>query len=134
MSDTTPQLSLDSDVSECGDRFTGSVQWHPLDDDPVAARVELRYCTQGRGDPDGAVVSLVELDGAAGGSGRFELSVPASGPMSFDGALILVKWSIDLVIDTAMQPDADTSVPVTVLPRGGVALWARQQASPPPET
>ncbi len=131
MSQEAIRLSLDADVSECGDRFAGNVEWGSLEDAPRAVRVELRFWTEGRGDPDGAVVSRVELAGAPSGAGRFELPVPDKGPMSFDGALIRVMWAVEVVVDTALRSDPTESQPVTVLPRGGVALWARQQGVPP---
>ena len=83
------------------------------------------------GDSDGGVVAEVELDGAAQGAGRFELPVPDAGPMSFAGKLIRVLWAAELIIDKTLRPDPDISHPITVLPRGGLAMWARQAATPP---
>jgi hypothetical protein len=131
MSDVNLSLKLDTDVAECGDVVAGMVRWGRLESAPRGVRIELRYWTEGRGDSDGGVVAEVELDGAVQGAGRFELLVPEAGPMSFEGKLIRVMWAIELIIDKRLRPDPDISHPITVLPRGGLAMWARQAATPP---
>lgn len=127
----TLRLHLDSAVAECGDRFTGTIEWGALDIEPSAVRVQLRWWTEGRGDKDGAVSSRIELPGAPEGSGRFELTVPPNGPITFDGRLMRVRWVVELVLDHTLRPDPDVEEPVTVLPRGGVSLWARMHAPAP---
>ncbi len=125
------RIDLDVAVTECGDVFIGSVSWGEFDNPPRSVRVQLRYWTEGRGDRDEVVVSKAELPGAPSGAGRFELPVPADGPMSYDGTLLRVRWAVELVFDLALRPDPDLSEPVTVLPRGGLALWAREHAPGP---
>jgi hypothetical protein len=131
MSDANLSLELDTDVAECGDVVAGMVRWGRLESAPRSVRIQLRYWTEGRGDSDGGVVAEVELDGAVQGAGRFELPVPEAGPMSFEGKLIRVLWAAELIIDKTLRPDPDISHAITVLPRGGLALWARQAATPP---
>lgn len=131
MSDELMRLELDSDVTECGDVVTGTARWGPLDFDPRRVIAELRYWTEGRGDQDSNVVSDAAFDAEPEGQGRFELVVPASGPMSFDGSLIRVLWEVRLRFDRSMRSDPSTSAPLTVLPLGGLAMWARQSGAPP---
>lgn len=131
MSDHNLWIDLDTDVGECGDVVTGTVRWGPLDSAPRSIRVGLRYWTEGRGNTDSETVAEIRLDGSTTGSGRFELPVPATGPISFDGSLIRVLWEIELRIDRRMRTDPDVSHPVTILPRGGLAAWARRSAPPP---
>ena len=57
-----------------------------------------------------------------GPSGEFELAVPAGGPVTVRAERIGFSWSV-----TAEE----TSNPVVVLPRGGLAVWLRAQASDP---
>lgn len=131
MSDATLSIELDTDVAECGDVVVGTARWGRSESAPRAIRTQLRYWTVGRGDTDGAVVAEVDLEGIVQGAGRFELPVPEAGPMSFEGKLMHVLWAVELIIDKTLRPDPDLSQPITVLPRGGLAMWARQHATPP---
>jgi hypothetical protein len=124
-------IELDTDVTEGGDVVTGVVRWGPLDDVPAKVVVRLRYRTEGRGASDTEVVDEVIFAGSASGAERIELSVPVNGPMSFDGSLVKVLWELDLSLDHRLAGDRGTTVGLTVLPRGGLALWARQAGTPP---
>lgn len=127
----TLAIELDTDVVECGDVVTGVVRWGPLDDVPRRTVVKLRYRTEGRGDTDSDVADTLKFPGAAGGVESVELRVPAEGPMSVNGVLITVLWEVELSLDVARRRDPSTSVAITVLPRGGSAVWARQVGAPP---
>lgn len=127
----TLHVDLDSAAVECGDVLAGSASWGPLDRAPRSVRVDLRYITAGAGTDDGRVVASADLGGGTEGTARFDLDVPFDGPITFAGRLIQVRWVVELVLDEAMRPDPSRHEPVTVLPRGGLAVWARQQAAPP---
>lgn len=121
---TTPELHLDADVGECGDTITGIVTWPTAP--PARAAVRLRRHAEGAGLVD-------EADGHQpvrwDERGRFACPVPDGGPISFIGRLVVVSWTVevvDLASDTTLA-----SVPVTVVPRGGLALWAQTAAGPP---
>lgn len=128
---SAPVVELDTDVAECGDVVSGRVSWGPVDKTPRQVVVELIYETSGRGDTDSEAVSEHVVAGADSGETRFTLSVPDDGPITFDGSLIRVAWRVEAKLDQAMQRDQRGSTAVTVLPAGGLALWARQVAPPP---
>lgn len=114
-----PGLVVDTDTVECGERVRVDVD--------AAAAVVVELCCDVT-PAGGATSSTVVAAADAGPSvGWVELSVPESGPISYSGRLFSVAWTIRA---RGASADAD-EVPVTVLPRGGVALWARQAAPPP---
>jgi len=125
----SPELRLDGEVGECGDAITGTITWPDGTMAPVRAAVRLRHRAEGAGlvdDTDGH--DPVRWDE----QGRFSCPIPDAGPISFTGRLVSVSWSVeivDLVADVVL-----VSAPVTVVPTGGLALWAQQAAGPPAVT
>lgn len=122
----SPVLHLDGDVGECGDAVTGSVIWPDGAAPPARAAVRLRHRAEGAGlvdDADGHVP--VRWDER----GRFSCPIPEAGPISFSGRLLSVSWAIE-VVDLA-DGVVLASAPVTVVPAGGLALWAQRAAGPP---
>lgn len=125
----TPILHLDGDVGECGDTIVGTVVWSDTDAPPPRAAVRLRHRAEGAG--------LVDETDAADPvrwdeRGRFSCPVPAVGPISFVGRLVSVSWSVE-VVDLGSGAVL-VSVPVTIVPAGGLALWAQRAAGPPAVT
>lgn len=131
MSDEALGLELDAEVAECGDVLTGTATWGPLDGAPRRVVVRLGYRTEGRGDSDHDEAAEVSWDGTESGQRRFELPVPEHGPMTYEGRLIRVLWRVELRLDRRLQSDPTEQVPVTILPRGGLALWARATGATP---
>jgi hypothetical protein len=125
----TPELRLDSDVGECGDAITGSIAWPDAAAPPARAAVRLRQRAEGAGlvdEADGHVP--VRWDE----QGRFSCPIPAVGPISFSGRLVSASWSVE-VVDLAAEVVL-ASEPITVVPTGGLALWAQRMAGPPAVT
>ena len=125
----SPELRLDGDVGECGDAITGAIAWPDGTAAPARAAVRLRHRVEGAGLVD-------ETDGHDpvrwDERGRFSCPIPEAGPISFTGRLVAVSWSVqvvDLAADVVLA-----SAPVTVVPAGGLALWAQQVAGPPGAT
>jgi hypothetical protein len=125
----SPELRLDADVGECGDAITGTITWPDGTTPPVRGAVRLRHRAEGAGMVD-------EADGHDpvrwDEQGRFSCLVPAAGPISFTGRLVSVSWSVE-VVDLATDVVL-ASAPVTVVPAGGLALWAQRTAGPPAGT
>ncbi|MFN3218769.1 MAG: hypothetical protein ACE367_19920 [Acidimicrobiales bacterium] len=125
----SPELHLDAEVGECGDAITGTIAWADGMTPPVRAAVRLRHRADGAGLVD-------ETDGHDpvrwDESGRFSCPIPAVGPISFSGRLVSVSWSVE-VVDLAADAVL-ASAPVTVVPTGGLALWAQRMAGPPAVT
>lgn len=124
-----PELRLDADVGECGDAITGTITWPAGTVPPVRAAVRLRHRAEGAGlvdDTDGH--DPVRWDE----QGRFSCPIPAAGPISFAGRLVSASWSVE-VVDLASDV-VFASAPVTVVPTGGLALWAQRMAGPPAAT
>ncbi|MGI9621320.1 MAG: hypothetical protein ACR2PK_00680 [Acidimicrobiales bacterium] len=123
------RLNLQAVVSECGESFTGAVQLANEPVGPIASSVELAYRTEGRGVVDQCAVATLDVSGP--GLHVFELAVPAAGPISFEGTLVTVKWEVRLVSSGPAGSEVLETAPATVLPQGGLAVWARDAAEPP---
>ena len=126
-------LTLDSAAAECGDGVSGQMVWQGSDR-PAKAEVRLVATASatgsgGAGKRRSVVVGPALCELTSGKPARFELSVPAKGPITFASAAMTVSWRIEAKTQAA---DAATEIPVTVLPAGGLAVWA-QQAAPPPQ-
>jgi len=127
------EIDLVTDVVECGDTVAAVARWAPEEKPPRGIDVELTYHTEGRGDTDRKVVARARHDvteGESGGELPVELTVPLEGPITYDGRLIRVIWSVTASLDMRMARDPSASHPLTVFPRGGHDLWAR--SAPPP--
>jgi hypothetical protein len=124
-------VRVDTPVVECGGEVVGTVGWTVAGDGHRGLRLELRYRTEGRGDRDSASPVRLALPAQPSGSMPFRLAVPQGGPISYQGKLIRVIWEVALVVDRPLQSDDVEAVPVTVFPRGGLALWAQHHAGPP---
>ncbi len=127
------ELDVHTDVVECGDTLRGVVNWAPEDKRPRGIDVELTYHTEGRGDTDRKVVARARheiVEGEEGGELPFELATPVDGPITYDGRLIRVIWTVTARLDMRMARDPKSSEVITVFPRGGHDLWVR--SAPPP--
>lgn len=125
----SPELRLDGEVGECGDAITGTIIWPDGTTPPVRAALRLRHRADGAGlvdDTDGG--EPVRWDE----QGRFSCPIPDVGPISFTGRLVSVSWTLE-VVDLASDAVL-ASTPVTVVPTGGLALWAQRMAGPPVTT
>ena len=125
-------LTLDSGAAECGDVVSGQMAWQGSDA-PAYAEVRLvaTASATGVGGADAqrsVIIGPVGCELAGGEPTRFELSVPADGPITFAGTTMSVSWRIEA---TTQGTDATAGIPVTVLPAGGLGVWARQAAPPP---
>ena len=127
------EIRVDTPLVECGETVRGLVTWSVEGDRPPrAVVVELGYRTEGRGDTDHGRAESIRHDAGAATSGEvpFELRVPDGGPITYDGRLIRVIWSVSASLDLQMARDEAGSAPVTVFPTGGHAVWA--EMAPPP--
>jgi hypothetical protein len=84
---------------EAGAAATASIR---LEDEPAGiarVTVEVGWRTEGRGDPDSAVVQSTEMvtDGTAPPGMRdvsVDFTVPADGPVSYDGKILRIIWEV----------------------------------------
>ena len=122
------EIELDAAVSDCGDQLTGTVAVSPGGSPgQVSVSLVATVRTAERTETTTAEVVIIEL---SSGSESFELNVPSAGPISFGTALADVGWSVEARwVDDGDAENA--SAPLTVLPSGGLAVWARQFADPP---
>ncbi len=124
-------LELDADVTECGDTLTGSISWRGTDPAPPSVVVSMGFATSGRGSKsDSGGPEEVTISTASSDVARFELPVPETGPISFSGRTISVEWHVEVRSDPSAPTDAVTQA-ITVLPKGGLAIWATRTAPPP---
>jgi hypothetical protein len=112
----TAQLELDASVVECGSVVTGNVTWSP-GGRRGPSRLVLRYRTEGRGNKESKVVARCFVGPGKTGQARFELAVPASGPVSYDGQLLRLIWEV--VLDPLTS---GATVDLTVVPSGWLRL------------
>ena len=123
------ELRLDADVSECGDSLSGTVTFSP-DESAALVSVSLVSVLQARGRTETTTTAAELSVDASKGPARFALAVPAQGPISFETQLANVQWRVEARFGDDAQAEAVVA-PLTVLPAGGVAVWARQTAAPP---
>jgi len=93
-------LRLNEEKSLCvpGEGIAGVVGWD-LPRPPKSAIVRLFWYTEGRGDQDVTIIEEIELPHAdAAYAQPFQFRMPAA-PYSFAGALISLKWAIELILD-----------------------------------
>ncbi len=129
------ELDATTDVVECGDTVRGVVRWAPEEKMPRGIDVLLGYHTEGRGDTDRKVMARARHDiveGEAGGELPFELVAPTDGPITYDGRLMRVIWTVTARLDMRLARDPSAVEVITVFPRGGHDLWAKSAPPPPP--
>jgi hypothetical protein len=102
----------------------GDVSWQ-LDAPPKSAELRLLWRTSGRGVPDVCVVETVNFENPQATETRpFAFTLP-EGPYSFSGALITLKWGLELNIDSG---DQAACVDIVVGPGGTAVKLPRVQA------
>jgi len=131
-------LYLDSPVAEVGGFVAGELHRAPdadgITDDSRAraVRLTLSYHTEGRGDEDSRSAPGLEfaLEVHGGLQTRFELAVPGNSPISYDGRLLRVLWTLEARVDLKLARDPKIEASVVVVPRGGVSLYDRPHPLP----
>ncbi len=133
MTDPDLDVDLDHPVAEVGGVFRGRIHRAGRVDDLVertnrrvrAIELSLRYRAEGVGITDRATAATVQfpVDDYGRAGGRFELPVPGGDPISYDGALFRVRWEIEARVDTRWAFDPKTTIPVLVIPVGGLARY-----------
>lgn len=133
MTDPSLVVDLEQGIVEVGGVFRGRLRRAGQLDDLSSenkqnvrgVRVSLGYTTEGRGDTDEQTVA--ELEFGVDEYGRvdtgFELRVPSNGPISYDGRLVRLLWSIEARVDVKLAIDRSTHIPVLVIPNGGWGLY-----------
>lgn len=107
------------------DTVIGEVSWQ-LDAPPKSAELRLLWTTSGRGSMDVCIVETVPfLNPQATETRPFAITLP-DGPYSFSGALITLKWRLELAIDPG---DLITEVDLVVAPEGRAVTLPRVQAT-----
>lgn len=124
-------IELDQNIVEVGEHLTGRILRQPDADGLTAKskarelRLSLQYETSGRGTTDSKSVSTqrFDCDIQGGVNASFSLAVPDEGPISYDGSLIRVRWSIEARLDLKLARDPKHDVSVLVIPRNGSAVY-----------
>lgn len=124
------RIELEATEAEVGSVFTGTMVWSDLPKTPRELTVELRYTTSGRGDTDEDVVDTVSFPARPTGTEKFELHLPAAGPITYSGNLIHIEWSVRAFADVALARDPDVRTTVWVRPSG----WSGAPAGYEPHT
>jgi hypothetical protein len=140
MTDPSLEVQVDQGIVEVGGRFRGRLRRAGQLDDIAtdkqqrvrAVRLVLGYRTEGRGDTDEGTVAEREFPVDAYGrlDVGFELEVPRHGPISYDGRLVRVLWTIEATVDVKLARDRSTYIPVLVVPSGGWGLYQRPHPLP----
>lgn len=124
-------IELDENIAEVGAPLSGRILRHP-DADGITAkskareiRLSLQYETSGRGSTDAKAVSTqhIACDSHGGVNASFSFTVPSDGPISYDGSLIRIRWSIEARLDLKLARDPKLEVPVLVIPRNGTGVY-----------
>jgi hypothetical protein len=134
---TAPTLELDHWFAEPGGVFDGRVRLPPSPEltgrRVRGLRVELHYHTTGRGDRNQWIGPPQTFALGPDGSlqQQFVLPVPPDAPISYDGTLMRLIWSVRAVVDISMDTDPRSEVPVVVVPYGGLALYTQHRRPHP---
>ena len=86
-----------------------------------AVRVELGWHTEGRGDEDSDTPTSVtvyegNLSAATRTTMNFELNVPETGPITYQGHYIHILWTVRAVVDIPWKRDLEQEETVEILP------------------
>ncbi len=122
----TFEVALDSPLAifAPGDTLSGTARWE-LASPPEGLELHLAWRTEGRGDPDMVVVETRTLKPTTTGEASFSFTLPAS-PWSFQGPLIHLLWTVELVAEPAAEA---ARVDFTLSP---VGCEIQLQAAPDP--
>jgi len=138
--DPTLRLELHSQIVEAGGSLVGELIREPkLDDSQTAGshriqgvRVEFGFMTEGRGDTDSRLRYIREFDVDEWGrlDETLNIAVPSDGPISYNGQLIRVHWTVRATAMISMAIDRHLEIPVLVVPRNGLDLYDRPHPLP----
>lgn len=129
------RVHMHNDVAEVGGSFHCQISRSPIDGETNkpgrgevrAIRVRLGWETQGRGTRESRKVAEVEVpvDEYGMASADVELAVPPDAPISYDGSLIRVLWTMEATTDVKFQLDPESVIDVLVVPVGGTGWYDR---------
>lgn len=103
----------------------GEVSWQ-LDAPPKSAELRLLWRTSGRGSSDVGIVESTAFENPQAAETRpFAFTLP-EGPYSFSGALITLRWGLELNIDPG---DQAACVDFVVAPEERAVTLLRVQAA-----
>ncbi|MDR3403813.1 MAG: hypothetical protein P4L99_15050 [Chthoniobacter sp.] len=107
------------------ERVAGDVSWQ-LDAPPKSVELRLLWSTDGRGLQDESVVETIPFASPQATESRpFAITLP-DGPYSFSGALITLRWELEL---TVLPGNQTTSVGIIVAPGGEAVSLPRTSAT-----
>lgn len=89
----------------------------PIDAKDV--RVAVGWATQGRGDPDSAVVAAAKLHEGPIGTTQsfpFSLALPTAGPITYRGHYIQIVWTVTAVLNVRSGRGLTTEEGIVVVP------------------
>lgn len=107
----TPQVAV-------GQQVRATVSWQH-DSTPADLRVELQWFTEGRGDRDAGTVDRVEYTAEQGPIPpivEVQFAVPASGPASYEGRMIRIRWQVKATLGLKWKRDPTGTAPLVVVP------------------
>ena len=112
---------------EVGGRLTGSVSYAGSPGTTTRAIVMmLRWRTGVKGSRDGATTWKDEVEVGPEGTTETSFVAPinATGPVSYAGKLILVRWELVVQVDKVLARDPSLALPITVVPEGGAGFYS----------
>ncbi len=138
--DPNLSIEIEHDIAEVGDAFTCTIRRSPSDGETNAktvgqvraVQIALVMTTEGRGDVDSERIGETSLpvDEYGMASGVVHLVVPATAPISYDGALLRIVYRIEARTDIRLGRDQHSSAEVLVVPVGGAGVYRRPHPLP----
>lgn len=138
--DPNLSIEIEHDIAEVGDAFACTVRRSPSDGETNAktvgqvraVQIALVMTTEGRGDVDSERIGETSLpvDEYGMASGVVHLVVPATAPISYDGALLRIVYRIEARTDIRLGRDQHSSAEVLVVPVGGAGVYRRPHPLP----
>ncbi|MDH3752412.1 MAG: hypothetical protein OEU32_00965 [Acidimicrobiia bacterium] len=124
-------VEVEAPVHELGDTVVATVAWDGLAKSPRGFTIELLAETviDGTADVVARVAAPVDADTVSGDL-EARIDLPLTGPISYEGGLFSVRWSVRVLADLALARDPDGSADLIVLPKGSAARWTVEAAPP----
>jgi len=103
-------IQINEPYVQVGDTVHGSVEWRSSGTVPRAIIIAAQWRTEGRGDVSRGKAGEMRApyDPSSPLSGvpiPFAFTIPAEGPVSYDGNMLRIIWEITAQADLPMMPD-----------------------------
>lgn len=111
-------VQTDQSQLAVGEQVRALVSWQH-EGAPVDLKVQLRWYTEGRGDTNAGIVDEIVYAATQGPippQVEATFTIPTTGPVTYDGHLIRVRWHVRAVLGLKWKRDPKGEAPLIVVP------------------